>query len=74
MLLGLGAVNLLYPSVCVKFIFYFFQFYGLFIKYLIDVTQIKEKSDSGSRKRFSVAVNKEIIAKHENGIRISGTA
>ena len=31
----------------------------------------KEKSDSGIRKRFSVAVKKEIIAKHENGIHVS---
>ena len=29
-----------------------------------------EKSDRGSRKRFSVAVKKKIIAKRENDIRV----
>ncbi|XP_023224010.1 major centromere autoantigen B-like [Centruroides sculpturatus] len=34
----------------------------------------KEKSDSRNRKRFSVALKKEIIAKYENGIRVSDIA
>ncbi|XP_023242082.1 tigger transposable element-derived protein 2-like [Centruroides sculpturatus] len=34
----------------------------------------KEKSDSENRKRFSVALKKEIIAKYENGIRVSDIA
>ncbi|XP_023210096.1 major centromere autoantigen B-like [Centruroides sculpturatus] len=34
----------------------------------------KEKSDSGNRKRFSVALKKEIIAKYENGIPVSDIA
>ncbi|XP_023235464.1 major centromere autoantigen B-like [Centruroides sculpturatus] len=34
----------------------------------------KEKSDSGNRKRFSVALEKEIIAKYENGICVSDIA
>ena len=35
---------------------------------------MRKKSASGSRKRFTLTVKKEIIAKHENGIRVSDIA
>ena len=37
----------------------------------MDMTHKKDKSDIGSKKRFSVAVKNEIIANHDNGIRVS---